>query len=141
MSEDNLSTMTSETEPKQDKEALKERWVRVERKCLDGLNAEEPERGRTVKPDHSSDKGPIAPEPITHLEDLSLTVDPINWRAGCVNSACPVRREGEHALSLPLSVVRPSGTKLSKMSKLQTFLTAREKCACALSKSCQRHAQ
>jgi hypothetical protein len=48
MSEENLSTMTSETEPKQDKEALTERWVRVERKCLDGLNAEEPERDRDV---------------------------------------------------------------------------------------------
>ena len=48
MSEENLSTMTPETEPKQDKEALKEGWVRVDRKCLDGLNAEEPERGRAV---------------------------------------------------------------------------------------------
>ena len=31
-------------------------------------------------------------------------LDPINWRAGCVNRACPVRREGELTLSLPLSV-------------------------------------
>ena len=26
-----------------------------------------------------------------HLEILSLTVDPIDWRAGCANSACPNR--------------------------------------------------
>ena len=31
-------------------------------------------------------------------------LDPINWRAGCVNSARPVRREGELPLSLPLSL-------------------------------------
>src|ERR1700733_10590746 len=38
-----------------------------------------------------------------NLADLSLTVDPINWRAGCWKTACPVRREGELSLSLPLS--------------------------------------
>lgn len=31
------------------------------------------------------------PGPIRHV---SLTVDPIDWRAGCGKTACPVRREG-----------------------------------------------
>ena len=40
-------------------------------------------------------------EPRTHLfaqpgptRYVSLTVDPIDWRAGCGKPACPVRREG-----------------------------------------------
>jgi hypothetical protein len=39
-----------------------------------------------------------------HSNTSVSLIDPINWRAGCVNSACPVRREGELTLSLPLSV-------------------------------------
>jgi hypothetical protein len=41
-----------------------------------------------------------------HSNTSVSLIDPINWRAGCVNSACPVRREGELTLSLPLSVTK-----------------------------------
>ena len=43
----------------------------------------------------------------------------MSWRAGCVNSACPVRREGELTLSLPLPWAAATSLGALLLAKIQ----------------------
>ena len=88
--------MTSEKEPKQDKEAQRARWAWVEHRLwTDSMlrslkKGSKEENGKEhqwwripffdeaglFKPDSSTARGPIEPETILKLEYLSLTVRP-----------------------------------------------------------------
>jgi hypothetical protein len=120
MSEENLSVVTSEKEPKQDKEALRARWAWVEHRVwtdsmlrsqsgfwkvwrnagsagIDGQSV----RNFEAKEEQQLQK--LAEELRTESYRPVAVKTGLDTQTGEPGEAATVRREGERALSLPLS--------------------------------------